>query len=161
MTFADSLMAKIISPGRRVYGGGARRVSRDIKVLSCSTTFAPMNPNTFGYTIPIGLDVWLLRVRVWLFLLPGATAEIVQFKMRTGMERPATIAEIQRWRLVLPIMVGDREAWWVSIDKSSSFVWEMEQAYFDMSRRFGIEVLSLADVGGQVNCSFEVESAGR
>lgn len=157
----DSLMTRAVSSGRAVGNGLEKRRRRASRVLSSHSTFSVIAPNTFGYTIAAEQDVRLVSVRVWVFLVPGATAEVVQFKLRTGSERPGTLAEIRRWRLVLPIMVGDRETWWVSVDKSASFVWTLDEVYVGVGRRFGVEVVSLADVSGVILCSFEVEGIER
>lgn len=154
-------MARVISTGRSVHRGEESPVRQESRVLSCSTTFAAVNPNTFGYTTPVGKDIYLRSVRVWLFLLLGATAEVVQFKLRTGTERPGTLAEIQQWKQVLPIFVGDRESWWVAIDKAAVYTWILNEPYFGITRRFGVEVASLADVSGEILCSFEVVTIGR
>ena len=149
-----------VSKGYRVVPGSERWLPAPSRVLSCTTRFSNAVVNPWCYTPPTQGQVFLVSVKVWICVKAGVGNQEVQFRVRTGTERPGSVLDVEHWDLVLPCMFRDVELGWISHGCSFRYDWSMRMPYYGITRRFGLDVNADVVEDGQISASFQVEEIG-
>ncbi|MBA7480459.1 hypothetical protein ES707_15916 [subsurface metagenome] len=111
------------------------------RVASCAAFLKAPATTAYGHTFPVGIQTWLLGVKVWFAPHLWAGTDWVQFKVLTGTGTPGSYTEILSWDNVLPILYsGNTVGWWVRYETFEPYEWNMNQHFSGKGRRFGIAV---------------------
>lgn len=104
----------------------------------------------FGYTPVVGMNTWLLGIRITFAPHIRGGADWIEFKVLTGTGVPTSYADILKWTDILPIIWGGKEVGsWVAYQEFRDFDREMSQLYTGEGRRFGISSNAVPLLGPQ------------
>jgi len=111
----------------------------------------------FAITPPIGNRVWLLAVKMYVFVseIPNCASGFTY--IRTGTNKEATAGQVAtQWEPVIRNYGGPKPGFYWSCQQGA-FDWEMEMLYLGSGRRFGVVAENLsATVGFRLWISFKI-----
>ena len=151
-------MAEIVSINQRIVTGV--RYPRGVysRVMSCMTLMdAPGNEH--GFTPPVGINVWLLGVDVWVTLDHSVVAGgVLNFRILYGAGTPATPAAMLTWENILPVYWTDGTIQpWSQAQPFHHQHWDMNRYFEQAGQRFGFWLQGAAFVGTlRFVASFEI-----
>lgn len=111
----------------------------------------------YAVTAPLGSNLWLLSVRVWLDAKPQDSAQRTEFQVLTGTGPVNQIADMEKWDDVLPLLNEDKEREpWKIVDGRFSQTWTIMRFYEGTHRRFAVVAVRIGADNDNVRISFEI-----
>jgi hypothetical protein len=135
----DDLVAKLTTKNQRIVTGVTYPKSGYSRVVSCVAYVDETSTHARGYTLPIGIRVWLLSVDVWFSPAGEVPGRRIETRILTGAGEPAGPGQILSWDNVLPLNFPDGpDKPWVQEGLLEHMSWNMCQLFEGKERRFGI-----------------------
>ncbi|MBA7574954.1 hypothetical protein ES708_16770 [subsurface metagenome] len=99
----------------------------------------------FAVTPPIGNKVWLLGVKMWVFVPGIGTCASGFTYIRTGVDPRASAEQVAvQWEPIIRNYGGPKPGFYWSCEQAL-FEWDMEMLYIGSGRRFGAVSENLSD----------------
>ncbi len=150
-------MAKLLSRQQRIQVGVKNPVSVYSRVVSCGTKVVGAGVSSFGYTHPVGQDVRLLKVQLFIEPVAYAAGLFLLVRVLTGFGQPDTAAAILNWENVLPMLQEPNIDTDIMVHSGRRHMsWDMSVLHTGVGRRFGIWTRGMIGMTGPAFASFEV-----
>ncbi|GAI86380.1 unnamed protein product [marine sediment metagenome] len=131
-------MSKIVTKGQRLVTGATNPGSVYSRIVACVAAPKGVGADDFGYTVMVGEVVRLLAVKVFITPFDFDIANDITFKIKTGLVKPTTAAQVNGWEDVMQIQYHDTDKGnWRAFHGISEMSWEMNVLYKGSGRRFG------------------------
>jgi len=134
-------VAKLATTDQRIITGVTYPASSYSRVIGALAVVKTPAVRDFGYTVPLGGNLWLKTVRVWFLPVWDAGTDWIDFWIRYGTGRPNTYAAMSNWEDLLPInFLGSTGAGYRELATGRVFEWTMNRLFTREAIRFGIQL---------------------
>lgn len=150
-------MPKLINRDRRIITGVRSPASIYSRVVSCRTKVVGAGVPSFGYTMPVGQQVRLLNVQLFIEPIDYAAGVYMLVRVLTGTNQPSDTAAILNWENVLPVLEEpDIDSDILVHFARQHMSWDMNILYKGVGRRFGVWTEGMTGMTAPLLASFEV-----
>ncbi len=137
----DDLTAKLTTKNQRIATGVTYPKSGYSRVISCAAYVDEVSTHARGYTVPVGVNVWLLGVDVWFSPAGEVPGRRVELRVMTGLGEPIAGVMVANWDEILPVNFAEgMNKPWVQEGLLEHMSWQMNQLFAGKARKFGIWV---------------------
>jgi len=111
----------------------------------------------YAVTPPVGNNVWLLGVRIWIDLKATDRGQLNYFKVFAGSGKPGSVDDVKSWTDILPVWSTQAaDVNWGLYDGSPGMKWSMMRFFEGTERRFGVVAGRVGKDTSVMFASFEI-----
>jgi len=149
-------MPYIKSKSQQLVKPAMNPVSTYSRVIACRSIVTGDGGWHWSCTRPIGIDFWLLSVRVWTTWSPADGSGESNFKIYFGKGQPTGTADIQAWSRLDPVYGKEAIHTYKFYNRDKDFWWTMKRLFTGQGYRFGLLAKADIPIEGRVMAAFEI-----